>query len=245
MVPPDIELSTDEMIKFINNLNTTWKAGRNFGKTSGKGCRESMATAIAPSEKERLPLYRPIKTPGSLPESFDAREHWSMCPSIRLIPDQAECGCCWAFGVAGVISDRICIHTRGRVQVNISTEDILTCCPDCTGDGDGPEGLQRFKKKEEDIRNEILSNGPVEAIYQVYRDFDEYKTGVYQRHSNTFCGYHVIRIVGWGTENGVKYWLAANSWSPNWGDGGYFKILRGSNECKIEQYVEAGIPKEP
>lgn len=57
-------------------------------------------------------------------------------------------------------------------------------------------------------------------------------------------GGHVVRIIGWGVENGTKYWLVANSWNEDWGDKGLFKIRRGTNECGIENYVYGGIPKE-
>ena len=50
-------------------------------------------------------------------------------------------------------------------------------------------------------------------------------------------------MLGWGVENGSKYWLMANSWNTAWGDKGYFKILKGSDECEIEGTVVAGIPK--
>ena len=49
----------------------------------------------------------------------------------------------------------------------------------------------------------------------------------------------ILQILGWGVENGVPYWLCANSWNEYWGDHGYFKILRGSNECGIESHVVA------
>ena len=38
-----------------------------------------------------------------------------------------------------------------------------------------------------------------------------------------------MRIVGFGTENSVKYWKVANSWNPYWGEKGYFRIVRGTN----------------
>ncbi|EEC05796.1 cathepsin B, putative, partial [Ixodes scapularis] len=41
---------------------------------------------------------------------------------------------------------------------------------------------------------------------------------VYQHHSGSVVGGHAIRILGWGTENGTPYWLAANSWNEDWGD---------------------------
>lgn len=33
-------------------------------------------------------------------------------------------------------------------------------------------------------------------------------------------GGHAIRILGWGVENEVPYWLVANSWNVDWGDNG-------------------------
>ena len=50
------------------------------------------------------------------------------------------------------------------------------------------------------------------------------------------------RIMGWGVEDGVKYWLCANSWNSDWGDKGYFKFLRGENHCGMEGSIVAGIP---
>jgi cathepsin B len=38
----------------------------------------------------------------------------------------------------------------------------------------------------------------------------------------------------------VPYWLVVNSWNAEWGEGGTFKILRGANECGIENNVYAG-----
>ena len=38
-------------------------------------------------------------------------------------------------------------------------------------------------------------------------------------------------------ENGEDYWLVNNSWNSDWGDKGTFKILRGVDECGIEDEV--------
>ena len=66
----------------------------------------------------------------------------------------------------------------------------------------------------------------------------DYSTGVYSSKnckSTTLDVNHAVLAVGYGTENGQKYWIVKNSWSTQWGDQGYFKILRGTNMCGIAQ----------
>jgi cathepsin B len=85
-----------------------------------------------------------------------------------------------------------------------------------------------------------MTNGPVEISITVYDDFLTYKSGVYTHVSGSELGGHAVRMLGWGTENGVDYWLVANSWNNGWGDNGFIKIRRGTNECGIEESVVAG-----
>ena len=68
-------------------------------------------------------------------------------------------------------------------------------------------------------------------------------SGVYRHTTGGMLGGHAIKIIGWGVENGDKYWLVANSWNPDWGDKGFFKILRGVDECGIEGQIVAGKAK--
>lgn len=93
------------------------------------------------------------------------------------------------------------------------------------------------------IQKEIMTNGPVEGAFTVYEDLLQYKSGVYQHITGKMLGGHAIRILGWGVENGTPYWLIANSWNSDWGDDGYFKILRGSDHLGIESSISAGLPR--
>lgn len=45
-------------------------------------------------------------------------------------------------------------------------------------------------------------------------------------------GGHAVKIVGWGTENGVSYWTIANSWNTSWGEQGFFRIKEG--DCGVD-----------
>lgn len=93
---------------------------------------------------------------------------------------------------------------------------------------------------EKNIQKAIMKNGPVEAGFSVYADFLTYKSGVYKHISGKLLGGHAVRIIGWGTENNTPYWLVANSWNTDWGDKGFFKILRGKDECEFEEQVFGG-----
>jgi cathepsin B len=93
------------------------------------------------------------------------------------------------------------------------------------------------------IQADILKNGPVEATFDVYEDFLTYKSGVYQHTTGELLGGHAIKILGWGVDGKTPYWIIANSWNADWGNQGYFWMIRGKDNCGIEDGVVAGLAK--
>lgn len=296
-----------QIVEKVNKIRTTWQAQevtRDYRPFLGALLEDDL------SLEERVFTQEELNS--NLPETFDLRQAYPKCESIREIRDQANCGSCWAFGAAEAMSDRICIASGQKMQIRVSAQNILTCCGECgfgcqggwTGMawtywrkkgivsgglyGDkktcqpyflpmcdhhtvGPHGpcpktvdtpkckkecqKEYTKKYEEDltfgnssysisgekkIMEEIYSRGSIAASFTVYEDFFAYKKGVYQHVTGSQLGGHAIKIIGWGVEKGTKYWLCANSWNDSWGDKGYFKILRGKNECGIERGGSAG-----
>ena len=91
------------------------------------------------------------------------------------------------------------------------------------------------------IQKAIMEGGPVETAFTVYQDFMSYKSGVYKHTSGGVLGGHAVKIVGWGEQNGVRYWICANSWGGDWGIDGFFWIEFG--QCGIDNQGVAGQAK--
>ena len=99
-----------------------------------------------------------------------------------------------------------------------------------------------------------MKNGPIAASLFVTPSFHFYSGGIYVEPEESELKNvgieeteweelnHSVLLVGWGVEDGIKYWLLQNSWGPAWGENGYFRIRRGTNELSIENVLEGAIP---
>lgn len=106
-------------------------------------------------------------------------------------------------------------------------------------------GVEKDGGSEYNIRQNIYLWGPVTTGMDVYPDFYTFdpKKEIYEWNGRgEQVGGHAIAIVGWGEENGVKYWIIRNSWGESWGRNGYFYMKRGTNTCKIEENVISAVP---
>lgn len=59
-------------------------------------------------------------------------------------------------------------------------------------------------------------------------------------------GYHAVKVIGWGHQQGKDYWLVTNSYNYYWGHHGFFKIFRGNdniNSAYINNQISTGLPK--
>jgi cathepsin B len=169
-----------------------------------------------------------------------------LSPEDMVSCDQTDMGCqggmlsnAWNYlKDTGIVTDKCFPYTAG-------SGSPATCETKCV---DG-ETFQKYKSKDayqitgiDNIKKEIFTSGPVETGFKVYKSFMSYTSGVYQRHWwefwDTFEGGHAVKIVGWGSGNGVDYWLVANSWGTTWGEQGFFRIKQG--DCGFEEQVFAG-----
>jgi len=91
-------------------------------------------------------------------------------------------------------------------------------------------------KQTESAMLSALSKQPVSIAIEADKSaFQSYTTGVLQANCGTQLD-HGVLAVGYGTDNGVKYWKVKNSWGASWGENGYIRLLRGKGgkgECGI------------
>jgi C1A family cysteine protease len=99
-----------------------------------------------------------------------------------------------------------------------------------------------FEMHEDDIKAEILKNGPVDCRFEFYEDFNDYKSGIYYRVStHKLYSNHAAKVIGWSEENSIKFWNLENSWGKVWGENGYFRMKNDeSGICKIAVTCEPG-----
>ncbi|XP_018020798.1 cathepsin B [Hyalella azteca] len=84
--------------------------------------------------------------------------------------------------------------------------------------------------EDKDIMRELFEKGPITVAFEVYEDFFNYKSGVYKHVSGSYAGGHAVKCLGYGVQDVLPYYLCANSWDYDWGDGGFFKIAMSEIE---------------
>ncbi|KAH8022309.1 hypothetical protein HPB51_023277 [Rhipicephalus microplus] len=89
---------------------------------------------------------------------------------------------------------------------------------------------------EEQLQIAVATVGPVAVVIDAeHDDFFQYDQGIYD---NPFCRASEVNygllVVGYGTTNGIDYWICKNSMGPDWGERGYIRMARNKqNQCGI------------
>jgi cathepsin X len=124
------------------------------------------------------------------------------------------------------ITDESCSSYQARGHTNMLGCSSQIKCKNCSpGKGCWAQekakifGINEFGevKGEVDMMNEIFQRGPITCAMAITDQFLNYTGGIFVDTTGRVEEDHDISIVGWGVENGVKYWLGRNSWGSYWG----------------------------
>lgn len=88
------------------------------------------------------------------------------------------------------------------------------------------------------LMDAVANQGPV-AITVDASQWSSYSGGIFSGCDDEEYSEldHGVLLVGYGSEDGQKYWLVRNSWGPLWGEDGYIRVARSDSEadnCKLD-----------
>jgi len=92
------------------------------------------------------------------------------------------------------------------------------------------------------MMQEIYQRGPIACGTAVPAALENYTSGIFIDETGDMDITHDVSIVGYGVENGVKYWTVRNSWGSHFGESGFFRVIRGVNNMNIESDCSWATP---
>jgi len=97
------------------------------------------------------------------------------------------------------------------------------------------------------LMNAVAMVGPI-AVNVDASSWSSYSSGIFNgcNQSNPDIN-HVVVVVGYGEEDGNKYWLVRNSWNTGYGEDGYIRVARSDDDeenCGMDKTPQHGVACE-
>jgi cathepsin X len=152
------------------------------------------------------------------------------------------------------VTDETCSSYQARGLSNGIQCAPINVCKNCDPSGSAcyvPDeylvyGTDEYGEVQGEVNmmQEIYQRGPLACGIAVPDSLENYTSGIYHDTTGDQDICHDVSIVGYGVENGTKYWLVRNSWGAHWGENGFFRVIRGINNIAIESDCSWATPKD-
>jgi len=135
----------------------------------------------------------------------------------------------YPFDLPGICTDNKCSAKSSLVQMDAATDTLsLTSWKGLTSNKVAPI-------------MDALQKGPV-AIALSTDGWRDYEGGILEVYNKNVIIGHAVLLVGYGEENGNKFWKIRNSWGY-WGENGYIRLKRQDDPeswCGKDTNAQAG-----
>lgn len=137
----------------------------------------------------------------------------------------------WIGKVGGLCTEQAYPYVSG------TTKTTGTCQKTCSYvSGSDVQSVVNVKPNSDADMMTALSKTVVSiAVEGDESTFQLYKSGVFTGKCGTSLD-HAVALVGYGTMNGLDYYILRNSWSASWGQSGYMLIGKGNNPATGKPY---------
>jgi len=232
-----------------NDVNNTNYLTNLFNQHIPQYCGSCWAHAATSALSDRIKIAREAAWPDI-----------NISPQVLISCESDADGCHGGYALSAFewmskneITDRTCSIYQARGHDNGQECSPMEVCRNTTP-GSAPfipdkyqiYGVDQYAavKGEADMVQEIYARGPIACGIAVPDALEEYTGGVFCDETGDMEIVHDISVVGYGVQDGQKYWLVRNSWGTHWGEQGFFKVCRGTNNINIESDCAWATPKD-
>ena len=101
------------------------------------------------------------------------------------------------------------------------------------------KGYDHIARSEDTLASYVQKVGPLSVAVDA-TTFQSYRGGIVTSCINRQIN-HGVLAVGYDDINVPPYWIIKNSWGTSWGESGYLRLAKGSNQCLINSYSTTAI----
>lgn len=202
-------------------------------------CGSCWAQAATSTISDRIKIVRKAQWPDI-----------NISPQVVISCSMEDYGCHGGYAYSAYefmhynnVTDETCSIYQARGHDNGIECSPITMCKNCEPHKECfvPDEYNVYRVEEfgelsgeEAMMQEIYQRGPIACGIAVPDSLEEYTGGIYEDTTGDQNIVHDISIVGYGVENGTKYWVVRNSWGTHYGESGFVRVIRGINNIAIE-----------
>lgn len=131
------------------------------------------------------------------------------------------------------------VYTEASYPYKSGKGSTPLCMSSRAKEGAKISSYRSLPQDEDKIANWLATHGPVSVAVDA-TTFQTYTGGVITNCESQQLD-HGVLLVGYNNTNDPPYWIIKNSWNTIWGEDGYVRIEKGTNQCLVKNYAHSSL----